>query len=129
MPLMKIDLREGHDENYINTLLDVAYAAQQKNFHTPDGDRYQVVNEHKDYQMKVGDAGLGFKRTKDTIVFSIISRPRERADKEAFYAQLASELQAKLGLNPDDLVVSIVNNDSEDWSFGQGKAQFINGDL
>ena len=30
---------------------------------------------------------------------------------------------------PTDLIVSVVANDREDWSFGLGRAQFLDGDL
>jgi hypothetical protein len=31
--------------------------------------------------------------------------------------------------DPADLIVSITENDDEDWSFGHGRAQFLTGEL
>jgi hypothetical protein len=33
------------------------------------------------------------------------------------------------GLAPSDLIVSVIGNSREDWSFGMGRAQFLEGDL
>ena len=30
---------------------------------------------------------------------------------------------------PSDLIVSVMGNSREDWSFGLGRAQFLEGDL
>ncbi len=34
-----------------------------------------------------------------------------------------------MGLEPTDLIVSVVANERADWSFGLGRAQFLEGDL
>jgi hypothetical protein len=49
--------------------------------------------------------------------------------KEKFYELLASNLAERCGLDPADLIVSITENDDDDWSFGYGRAQFLTGEL
>jgi 4-oxalocrotonate tautomerase len=49
--------------------------------------------------------------------------------KEKFYELLASNLAERSGVDPADLIVSITENDDEDWSFGHGRAQFLTGEL
>lgn len=34
-----------------------------------------------------------------------------------------------LGLEDGDLIVSVVANERQDWSFGGGRAQFLTGEL
>jgi Tautomerase enzyme len=58
-----------------------------------------------------------------------VSRRRPREFKERFYKLLASHLAERCGLGPADLIVSITENDDEDWSFGYGRAQFLTGEL
>lgn len=43
-------------------------------------------------------------------------------------AALAGRL-ARADVRPDDLVVSVAANTRADWSFGLGRAQFLEGDL
>jgi hypothetical protein len=45
------------------------------------------------------------------------------------YAALASSLESRAGVSPSDLIVSVVANTNADWSFGLGRAQFLEGDL
>ena len=59
----------------------------------------------------------------------MVSRRRPREFKERFYKLLAGNLAERCGLDPADLVVSITENDDEDWSFGHGRAQFLTGEL
>jgi hypothetical protein len=49
--------------------------------------------------------------------------------KEMFYKLLVEELEKKCGIAPNDVMVSIVTNTDEDWSFGHGRGQFLTGEL
>jgi hypothetical protein len=49
--------------------------------------------------------------------------------KKTFYGELCRELKACCGIEPSDVVVSIVTNTDADWSFGNGRAQFLTGEL
>lgn len=79
--------------------------------------------------MQILDTGLGFMRTKEVLVFSLTTRPRTTEQKETFYQQLMQQLQTKVGLRPEDLMINLTTNTDEDWSFGMGQAQFLTGDL
>jgi Tautomerase enzyme len=46
-----------------------------------------------------------------------------------FYQLLAEKLEKRCEISPSDLVVSLIINKDEDWSFGFGKAQFLTGEL
>ena len=59
----------------------------------------------------------------------VVSRPRGKKAKQKFYKLLVEELQKSCGIAPTDVMVSIVENTDEDWSFGLGRAQFLEGDL
>jgi len=41
--------------------------------------------------------------------------------KFAFYRQIADELNSKLGVRPDDIMINMVFVNKEDWSFGKGQ--------
>jgi phenylpyruvate tautomerase PptA (4-oxalocrotonate tautomerase family) len=129
MPLLRFDLIEGRSESEIKTLLDAAHRAMLAAFKVPERDRYQIVTEHKRGQMIIEDTGLGMKRTNKVVFLQVTSRPRGRTAKEAFYELLTEELQKSCGIAPSDVVVSIIENTDEDWSFGFGRAQFLTGEL
>jgi phenylpyruvate tautomerase PptA (4-oxalocrotonate tautomerase family) len=129
MPLLYIDLIEGRTSDQVRTLLDGVHAAVLEAFGVPERDRYQVVRSHRADELVALDSGLGIARTGDVVIVHVVSRKRQRAEKEHFYALLAGNLADRCGLDPSDLIVSIVENDDEDWSFGHGRAQFLTGEL
>ncbi|MBW1604872.1 tautomerase family protein [Lactobacillus sp. Sy-1] len=129
MPLMRIDVIKGHDEKYLQSLLDTSYQVLLNTFGVPEGDRYQIITQHEPFEMNILDAGLGIQRSKDVVVFQITTRYRNVTQKRAFYEQLANGLKLKIGLDPKDLMISLSTNGDSDWSFGYGKAQFIDGPL
>jgi phenylpyruvate tautomerase PptA (4-oxalocrotonate tautomerase family) len=129
MPLIRIDLIEGRTDAEIRILADAVHRAMLAAFNVPDRDRYQVITEHKASHMIIEDTGLGIPRTSKVVLVQVISRPRGREAKENFYKLLAEELEESCGIAPPDIVVSMVENTDEDWSFGLGRAQFLTGEL
>ncbi|WP_026699822.1 tautomerase family protein [Salibacterium aidingense] len=129
MPLLKFHLYEGKSPEQIQTILDVAHDVMVEAFEIHYRDRYQMVHEHKKYQMIMQDTGLGFERTDDFLLIHVFSRKRTQAQITTFYHNLARDLQRKCHIQPHDVMVSIASNEDEDWSFGEGRAQFLTGEL
>lgn len=129
MPLLRFDVIEGRSEEELKTLLDTAHDAMVEAFDVPERDRYQIVHTHKAHEMVIQDTGLGFERSKDIVLISVTSKTRTEEKKQRLYQLLAERLEANCGLAPTDLMVSIVENDAADWSFGLGEAQFLTGKL
>jgi hypothetical protein len=120
---------EGRSPDQIKALLDATHRALIAAFKIPARDRYQIVHEHPPSQFVAEDTGLGITRTRSCVVIQVTTRPRGLKAKEIFYQLLCRELQATCGLSPSDVVVSIVTTTDEDWSFGNGRAQFLTGEL
>ena len=129
MPLLYFNVLEGRTDAEIKAMLDAAHRAMLAAFNVPERDRYQIVNEHKPSRMIVEDTGLGIPRTDKVVVVQVVSRPRSKEAKQRFYRLLVEELQKSCGIEPSDVMVSIIENTDEDWSFGFGRAQFLEGDL
>lgn len=129
MPLLKIDVVKGRSNEELVSLLDTVHDAMVEAFEVPVRDRYQIVNEHEASQMVIQDTGLGFTRTRDVVVITAVSRPRSAEMKQKFYQLVAQGLEANCGISPQDVMISIIVNSDEDWSFGLGQAQFLTGDL
>ena len=129
MPLLYFNVLEGRTEAELQTMLDAAHRAMLAAFMVPERDRYQIVNEYKPSRMIIEDTGLGIPRTDKVVVVQVVSRPRSKKAKQKFYKMLVEELQTSCGIAPTDVMVSIVENSDEDWSFGLGRAQFLEGDL
>lgn len=109
--------------------LDTAHRALVAAFGLPERDRYQTVNEHPATHFVVQDTGLGIERSDKVVVVTIISRPRDEEFKLKFYAELCREFESSCNVAPSDVMVSMVINSDADWSFGNGRAQFITDEL
>jgi Tautomerase enzyme len=129
MPLLRFDILEGRTDDEIDQLLDAAHSAMVEAFGVPDSDRFQVVHEHKPNRVRIGDIGLGIKRSDKVVLLQITAMPRSGKQKETFYRLLAERLHAACGIAPEDVIVSYLGNGNDDWSFGMGEAQFVSGTL
>lgn len=116
MPLLKFDLLKSgwSDQGKVKTLLDIAYATTLAVFKAPQGDRYQIVTLHADDEMIIEDTGLGFTRSPQMVVLSIRTCPRTTAEKEVFYQTFVTELHQKLGIQPNDVMINLVENTDAD---------------
>jgi phenylpyruvate tautomerase PptA (4-oxalocrotonate tautomerase family) len=130
MPLVRLDVVEGRrTPAELRLLADTVQEVMLDVFAAPPGDRYQVLTEHRPGQLICEDTGLGIERTDDLVVLQVFQQGRSEEQKRALYAALARRLEEATGLAPSDLVVSVATNTREDWSFGLGRAQFLEGDL
>ncbi|MCP1240949.1 tautomerase family protein [Acetobacter lovaniensis] len=129
MPLLRFDLIEGRTDVQIATLLDAAHDAMLEAFKVPVRDRYQLVYQHRAELARIEDTGLGIARTKDVMIVSVTTRPRTQEEKVKFYKLLCEYLEKRCGIAPSDVMVNFVSNTDDDWSFGNGEAQFLTGKL
>ena len=89
----------------------------------------QVITQHEKGEIICEDTGLGFERTDEIVVIQIFQQGRTTEDKQAMFAALAERLSTVCDVKKTDLIISCVENNREDWSFGQGEAQFLTGKL
>ena len=128
MPFLRVDAYEGRSKEQVKELFDAIHRAILSAFGVPPRDRYQVYQEHSESNFIVQDTGLGIDRTKNVVFIGITSRQRTEEQKTNLYTNLIEELKA-CGVVQSDIVVSIVTNSDADWSFGNGRAQFLTGEL
>jgi len=129
MPLVRIDVQHGRAPAELRKIADVVQGVMLDVFAAPPGDRYQIITEHPVGQIIAEDTGLGYERTDGVVVIQIVQQGRTTEQKKAAYEQLAKRLEVECDVAPTDLIVSVVANGREDWSFGLGRAQFLEGDL
>lgn len=129
MPFLRFDIIEGRSDQEIAELLDATHRVVLRSFGVPVRDRYQVVSEHKPSRTRIEDTGLGIQRSDKVVLLQITTRPHSTEEKTAFYRELCAELQRSCGIEASDVMVNIIQNSDEDWSFGNGRAQFLTGEL
>jgi 4-oxalocrotonate tautomerase len=125
VPLTRIDLPKGASSDYRATLRDVVYETLNTVVGVPDGDRFEVVTEHDPENLDISPDYLGIQRSEQAILIQItLNEGRTVELKQAFFAALAAALHERLGMRPEDVVVNLVEVKKENWSFGNGIAQY-----
>lgn len=121
MPFARIDLAQGKPAEYRATVADIVYQGIVDVLKAPDGDRFIVVGEHLPENLIYDPNFLGMKRSPDFILIQVTSTVGNNTDaKLAFFKFIAKELNRKLGVRPDDVMINLVFVQREDWSFGNG---------
>ena len=122
MPFARIDLVKGKSPDYRATVANVIYEGIVGVLKAPDGDRFIVVNEHAPENLIYDRHFLGMDRSPDFILIQVTSTVGNTKElKLAFYRHVVDELNNKLGVRPDDVMIHMVFVAREDWSFGKGQ--------
>ncbi|MGY5802397.1 tautomerase family protein [Rhizobium sp. LEGMi12c] len=129
MPFLNIHVIKGRSQEQTTLLLQAIHDAMVQAFEVPVRDRYQVLQEHEGTHLLMQDTGLGFERSDNRVLIHATTRPRTQEMKERFYALLVDYLGQRCGVEPEDIMVSCIENSDADWSFGFGRAQFLTGEL
>ncbi|MGB7466295.1 MAG: tautomerase family protein [Candidatus Acidiferrum sp.] len=126
MPLVRIDLREGTSPDYRNALGDGVQRAMIEAFALPPDDRFQVITERPPEGLIYDRAYLGIQRSDKIVLVQItMSTGRKPQQKRKLFQRMAEILAESPGLKPQDLVINLVEVAWENWSFGNGEAQYM----
>jgi 4-oxalocrotonate tautomerase len=126
MPLIRIDFIQGRLDSVVNAIGQAIHQALVDCFNVPQRDRFQVITEHPPGRLIYDPAYLGVERTDGFVLVQVfLSAGRTTDQKQAFYARVASLLESEAGVRSEDVTVVLVENQREDWSFGQGIAQYL----
>lgn len=126
MPLVRISLLRGKSRAYRNAIAENVYQALRERFNVPEDDRFMVITEHDPEELIFSRSYMGVARTDDFVLIQLtVSNTRTQAQKNALYARIVERLQQDPGIAPDDVMISLVEGDKGNWSFGQGLAQYV----
>jgi len=125
MPLVRISLLEGTTPEYRKAIADGVHQAMIDAIALPSKDRFQVITEYKKENLFYDADYLDVKRS-DKIVFVQItlSTGRKPGQKRALFKRMAELLAKSPGLRAEDLLINLIEVSWENWSFGNGEAQY-----
>jgi 4-oxalocrotonate tautomerase len=126
MPLVRIDLVQGKSEAYRKALCDGIYRAMRESFNVPENDRFMIVNEHAAANFVYAKTYLDIAHTDDLVIVQITANDTRTVEqKKAFFARTAALLAENPGLRKEDVFINLVECKKENWSFGNGIAQYV----
>ncbi|HTY42860.1 MAG TPA: tautomerase family protein [Thermoanaerobaculia bacterium] len=125
MPLVRIDVLEGRSAGELDAIGDGVHRALVEAIGIPDKDRFQVIASHAPGRLVFDTHYLGIARTPAVVFVQItLSSGRSLEQKKALFAAIARNLHEKPGLRTEDVFVNLVEVARENWSFGNGLAQY-----
>ena len=124
MPLVRIDLRKGKQAAYREAISRIVHEALVS-VGAPKDDRFQVINEHDSENFVFDLNYLDIRRTEDLVIIQITwNEGRTVEQKKALYKEIANRLTKSAGVRSQDIFINLVEVKKENWSFGNGEAQY-----
>ena len=125
MPLVTIHLRKGTSIEYRDSIASGVHRALVQALQIAEADRFQIIQEHDTNALVYDPEYLGVQRS-DKIVFVQItlSAGRKPAQKRRLYQFIVENLAADPGIRLQDVLIVLTETLWENWSFGNGEAQY-----
>ena len=125
MPLVRIDVAEGRSPAQLSAIGAGVHKAMEDEIKVPPLDRFQVITEHRADLLVFDPAYLGIHRGPDVVFIQItLNFGRSVELKRALYAAIVRNLAQDPGVRPEDVLINLVEVAKENWSFGNGIAQY-----
>ena len=126
MPFVRIDALRA-DSATLDALGRAVQEAIVESLGVPATDRFQVLVSHDGITSKLTyDNYLGIERDDGIVFVAIMMREgRTTAQKQALYRRIADLAKEYAGMDPRNVFISVTENQSVDWSMGNGIAQYV----
>ncbi|MDQ3797391.1 MAG: tautomerase family protein, partial [Pseudomonadota bacterium] len=100
---------KGKSPTYIKAIADGVNSAVIETMGFPEDDRYQIISEHEPHCLEYQS------RTADRVMMYLIMRSgRSDEAKQAFYAKVVENLARDPGMDPANVLITIVENHNID---------------
>ncbi len=124
MPFARIDLLTGTSAAFRQRVGQVVYEALLA-VGVPENDRFQVIQEHDEDGLIFDPSYLGIERSAGFISIQITwNEGRTTDQKRSLFHAIADGLHTELGVRREDVFINLIEVKKENWSFGNGEAQY-----
>jgi len=125
MPFTQISLRKGKSLEFRRELMEEVYLAMRESINIPENDRFATVTELEDGNYNNSGDYMDINRSDDIVFIQItLNSGRSTEKKKELYATIAERLKTKPGIRKEDVVISLLEITPENWSLGNGEAQY-----
>jgi 4-oxalocrotonate tautomerase len=126
LPLITLSLEAGHSRNEKQQLANAVYEALRATIQIPENDRFVSIREHAAGDLIADSDYLGVARSGHPVFVEItMRRGRPTEKKQALYSEIAHRMNATGLVRPEDVLIVLHENETADWSFGNGVAQYV----
>jgi phenylpyruvate tautomerase PptA (4-oxalocrotonate tautomerase family) len=125
MPLVRIALVEGKSDDYRKKVSHAVHQAMVETMNVPPLDRFQIITSIPKADFIYDPSYLDISRTDDLIMIQVtLNAGRTVELKKAFYKRVVELLVQEVKIRPQDVLINLVEVGKENWSFGNGVAQY-----
>ena len=125
MPLVRIDLMRGKTVEFRRRVGEIIYQTMMDTINVPPRDNFHIITEHRQDSLVYDPEYLNIQRTDGIVIIQItLNEGRTVELKKTFYKRLAERLHEELNIRMEDVFISLVEVKKENWSFGNGIAQY-----
>ncbi|KAB0495213.1 tautomerase family protein [Pseudomonas vancouverensis] len=125
MPLVRVDIKKHQDPTHAKRVGQLIYAAMHSAIGVPEHDNFQILAEHDEQHFIFDTEYLGIQRTDNLVIIQItLNEGRTLEQKKLLYKTIAESLHGELGVRMEDVFINLVEVKKENWSFGNGIAQY-----
>ena len=125
MPLIRISLRAGKPANYRQAIAENIYESLRETFNVPENDFFATVDELESRDFIYDRKYFNIERSDDLVLIQLtVSNTRTVEQKKALYHRIVERLGKSPGLRSQDIFLNLLEVAKENWSFGNGEAQY-----
>jgi 4-oxalocrotonate tautomerase len=125
MPLVRIDLPQSIAPERRALIGDIVYKSMADVLNVPTGDKFQIITAHDGNGLRIDPSYLDIHRSAEAFIIDItLNAGRTVELKKQFYADVVGRLNAEAHVRPEDVVIVLTEVAKENWSFGNGEAQY-----
>ncbi|MGO4329474.1 tautomerase family protein [Cupriavidus sp. 2TAF22] len=122
----KLRWREYENLGRLPTISEVIYQAMIDVANVPRNDKFQIVHRHADGELVYPlDGYLGIRYTPNIVFIQVTwNVGRTTEVKKKFYKAVAEGINRETPVRIEDVWISLVEVEPENWSFGNGEMQY-----
>jgi len=125
MPFVRIAHRQGQPADFGKKIGEIIYRKMQETINVPPKDNFQIITTHDANTLIYDPTYLDIQRTDGIVIIQItLNEGRTTEMKKTFFKAVADTLHDDLGIRREDVFISLVEVKKENWSFGNGIAQY-----
>jgi 4-oxalocrotonate tautomerase len=125
MPLVRVSLPQAVTDAQIDAISDAIQVSLIDAFNVPAADRFQIITRHPAHEMVHTPEYLGIGHSARIAFIQITANEGRTLEmKKALFAALASSIAETGAVTAADVIISLVEVKKENWSFGNGLAQY-----
>ena len=126
MPYVQISLAEGHTAQVKKDISRSIHESLVDAFRIPVDDYFQVIHEVKPENLIYAENYMDIPHSPNLVYVHIIARGGRTVEmKKELYKSIAHKIAEKTPISIDDVIIVLVDNTLENWSFGRGIAQYV----